>query len=270
MAFKNRMDLHIHTDNSDDGQHSVMLMCEYAVRCGLRAVAITDHCECNLYKRDRYDRSIRQSYFEARKAKAVFSGKLIVLAGMELGQALQDVKAAEDALSANDYDFVIGSLHNVEGQEDFWKIDFKTHDARTLIDRYYSEILQLAKWGKFDSLAHITYPFRYINGVEHLEIDENDYSDAIREVLKVLAQNGKALEINVSGLRQPYGKTLPELRFVRMFKELGGEFITVGSDAHICKDVGADIEAGMQTAIDAGFDKITLFQNRQPLLIPIE
>lgn len=270
MSFKNLMDFHIHTDNSDDGNHSVMLMCEYAVRNRLRAAAITDHCECNRYRKDRFDRSIRQSYFEARKAKAVFSGKIIVLAGMELGQATQDLSAAEDALAANDYDFVLGSLHNVAGEVDFWKIDYKQKDAAKLLDRYYNELIDLIKWGKFDCLSHITYPFRYINGVEKLDLDPSRWNDQTEVILKMLAENGKALEINTSGLRQPYGKTFPTLDTVKRFKELGGEFITVGSDAHICKEVGANIQEGMQIAKDAGFNHIALFQNRQLLQIPIE
>ena len=71
MSFKNLVDFHLHTDNSDDGFDPVMLMCEYAVNAGLRAIAITDHCECNRYRADiyRFDKSIRQSFIEAKKAK---------------------------------------------------------------------------------------------------------------------------------------------------------------------------------------------------------
>ena len=71
MGFKNLVDFHLHTDNSDDGFDPVMLMCEHAVNVGLRAVAITDHCEINRYRADiyRFDKSIRQSFIEAKKAK---------------------------------------------------------------------------------------------------------------------------------------------------------------------------------------------------------
>ena len=62
---------------------------------------------------------------------------------MELGQAMQALPEAEDALAARDYDFVIGSLHNVAGEEDFWKVDYKTRDAGKLLHRYYDELLEL-------------------------------------------------------------------------------------------------------------------------------
>ena len=89
MGFKNKVDLHMHTDNSDDGYDPVMLMCEHAVSAGLRVAAITDHCECNRYHRDRFDKSIRQSFFETRKAREAFKDRLILMTGIELGQAMQ-------------------------------------------------------------------------------------------------------------------------------------------------------------------------------------
>ena len=109
MGFKNLVDFHLHTDNSDDGFDPVMLMCEHAVNAGLRAVAITDHCEINRYRADiyRFDKSIRQSFIEAKKAKDAFKNHLIIMAGIELGQATQNLEDTNDALSANDYDFIL-------------------------------------------------------------------------------------------------------------------------------------------------------------------
>ena len=103
MSFKNLVDFHLHTDNSDDGFDPVMLICEYAVNAGLRAIAITDHCECNRYRADiyRFDKSIRQSFIEAKKAKEAFSDHLIIMTGIELGQPTQNLDDASDALSAN-------------------------------------------------------------------------------------------------------------------------------------------------------------------------
>jgi hypothetical protein len=73
MACKSVMDLHVHTDNSFDGHHSTMYMCETAVSKGLRAVAFTDHCEVDAYYKDNFDRSVRQSYIENAKARWALS-----------------------------------------------------------------------------------------------------------------------------------------------------------------------------------------------------
>ena len=96
------------------------------------------------------------------------------------------------------------------------------------------------------------------------------FSDKVDEILSLLVKNEKALEINTSGLRQKLGKTMPEEDVVRRFKQLGGEFVTVGSDAHYAKDIGAGVDVGMEIAQRIGFDCVTLFQNRQPVQIPIE
>ena len=87
----------------------------------IRDRTITDHCECNVYREEEYDRSVRQSYFEARKASAVFHGRLHVRAGIELGQPMQNIEAAEDILDACDFDFTLASVHNVQGMPDFYE-----------------------------------------------------------------------------------------------------------------------------------------------------
>ena len=56
----------------------------------------------------------------------------------------------------------------------------------------------------------------------------------------------------------------------RRFKELGGEFITIGSDAHFAEHLGAGIEEGMAMAERAGFKFVTFFQSREPMPVKIE
>lgn len=270
MSYKNLIDLHIHTENSDDGFYPVSLMIEHAVKSEMTVAAITDHCECNRYRKDGFDRLIRQSFVDTVKCKSVFDGQVKLLAGIELGQAMQDLAAAQDALGANNYDFVIGSLHNVAGEEDFWKVDYKTKDAAKLLHRYYDELAELIEWGCFDTLAHITYPLRYIIGVEHIEINLDQYQSQIDEVLKLLVKYGKALEVNTSGLRQPYGKLLPDVEIISRFKELGGKYVTIGSDAHQYTDVGKNISDGYDAIIKSGFDSVTYFEKRQPVSVCIE
>ncbi len=270
MGYKNLVDLHIHTDNSDDGFDPVSLMGEYAVKKNLVIAAITDHCECNRYKKDGFDKTIRQSFDISIREKENFKNDIKLIAGMELGQAMQALPEAEDALAARDYDFVIGSLHNVAGEEDFWKVDYKTRDAEKLLHRYYDELCELLEWGKFDTLAHINYPLRYIIGVEHIDLNLAEYEKQVDDVLKLVISKNKALEVNTSGLRQPYGKLIPDVDILTRFKELGGKYVTIGSDAHHYYDVGAGITEGLNAIKQAGFDEITYFENRNPIMLKIE
>lgn len=271
MNYKNIVDFHIHTDNSDDGFDPVMLMCEHAVSAGLRAVAITDHCECSRYRAEtyRFDKAIRQSFLEAKKAKGAFANHLIIMAGIELGQATQDFDAAYDALGANEYDFILGSMHCLKGQPDFWQVDYEKNDPFEFFDMYLDQLYELVKWNGFDSLAHLTYPLRYINGEHHFGLELSNYAEKVDEILKLLAKNEKALEINTSGYRQAYGKPLPDFDVVKKFKELGGRYITFGSDAHHATDVGKNIADGMEMAKAAGFSYFTIYEQHVPMLVPI-
>lgn len=270
MKFKNILDMHAHTDNSFDGNHSTMYMCEKACEKGLRAVAFTDHIEIDCYLKNRFDKTAVQSFFEVSKARSAFKGKLVVCAGIELGEPTYDIATADKVISERKYDFVIGSIHNLRGMEDFSHLDYPSCDVDKILSEYFDELCALADWGKIDTLAHMTYPLRYIVGKYNIPVDLSKYKDKIDETLKLLAEKDTALEINTSGLRQKLKATLPDEDIVRRFRQLGGKMVTIGSDAHYAEHLGSGIETGMEIAKRCGFDSVTLFQSRNPIEIPIE
>lgn len=272
MAFKNIIDLHTHTDNSFDGHHSTMFLCETAVTKGIKAIAFTDHLEMDAFYRDNFDKTAIQSFFEVSKARSAFKGKLLVCVGAELGQASYDIPTSEKLLSAMNYDIVIGAIHNLPGGEDPYYTDFSDDsvDYMKLLEDYLNCELKMAQWGGFDTLAHMTYPLRYIVGNYGRTVDMTRFKDIIDEILITLIKNEKALEINTAGLRQKIGITSPDESIVRRYKELGGKLITLGSDAHYAADLGAGIQQGYELALRCGFDKVAVYQNRIPTLVPIE
>ena len=123
------IDTHVHTDNSPDGHHSAMYMCECAEMAGLRAIAFTDHVEADAYRRDHYDRVALQSFIDVTKARSAFRGKLLVCAGVELGQPMYDVATSEEILANLPYDMVIGSVHNFQNEQDFMYLVDSFHEA---------------------------------------------------------------------------------------------------------------------------------------------
>lgn len=270
MKYRYISDSHVHSDCSRDANDPTMMMCESAARLGFYALTMTDHCECNAYVSEAYDRSIRQSYFEARKASAVFNSRLHVYAGVEIGQPMQDKAAAEDLLDACDFDFALASVHNTKNHADFYDMDYDHVDINDELNRYFDEMLEMIEWGKFDSLAHLTYPWRYIVGEHNIAIDDELYTDKIDEVLKALIQKRKALEINTSGLRQKLGSTMPGLALLKQYWELGGKLITIGSDAHRWADVGGGIEQGLDLLRKVGFHHYTIYTHHEPKFLPIE
>lgn len=270
--YRNIVDLHVHTDNSFDGNHSATFFCEKAEFLDLRAVAFTDHCEVDQYRADNnYEKRIFQAFFEVAKVRSAFRGKLLVLNGLELGQPAYDIETANKIVARYDYDHILGSVHNLRGGEDFYFMkDVKPQEADELLKKYFDELIEMLKWGKFDVLAHLTYPLRYFYSQSNLTIDLNNYKKQIDEILYITAKTDKALEINTAALRQPLKKLSPEADIVKRFKELGGKYISVGSDAHYAEHLANGIDKAYDCAIAAGFDSITFYQKHTPMKMKIE
>ncbi len=270
MSFKNIMDLHVHTDNSFDGNHSIMYMCEKACEKNVKAVAFTDHVEADCYYEEHYDKVAVQSYFDTVKARCAFDGKLIVCSGIELGEACFNPETADKIISERKYDFVVASIHNLREEQDFCFFDYADYDVEGILDEYFDEELNLVQWGKFDSLAHLTYPLRYIAGEQKIPVNMKRFSKKIDDILSLLAEKDKALEINTSGLFQKLKSTMPGEDVVKRFRELGGKLVTVGSDSHFAQRIGRGVEEGMELAKRCGFDSVTLYKDREPIEVPIE
>ena len=267
--FLNIFDSHTHSDTSWDARHSITFLCETAVKKGILGFAITDHVEINEFYSRNIEKRIRQGHFEMLKARAAFGKNLILSYGIELGQMTYDMDLTRKVLSMVDRDFVLASLHCIRGSEDFYYMNFEGTDPYALLAEYYEELIAIAKLGLFDSMAHISYPVRYMNGNYDLGVDLTRMDDHIETLLRILAQNGKALELNTCGMREKIGEPSPTLRYLKRFRELGGEFLTIGSDAHSADVIGAGIQEGMSLAKEAGFDCFTFYKKRQPRLLQI-
>ncbi len=263
------VDSHIHTEHSIDSEAPIDEICERAYENGLKAVTFTDHCEID--KMDNLFSFLDDCVEDYLRVKEKYSNKIEVLIGTEIGQPITDKKMTADIISKYDFDFVIGSVHCAPGDPDFSFLDYTiaSRDPYRYLDPYFDELLKTAKWGKMDALAHITYPLRYFVGVSHMDVDMTRYYDIIDEVYKSLISGGVALEINASGLRQEIGKTLPDEFYLTRYRELGGELITVGSDAHFPQDVGTGIARAMEIAKSCGFKYLACYKKRKPVMIKL-
>lgn len=267
--YKNISDCHNHSNISYDGKDSPRDLCIKASSLGLIHHTITDHCECEEY--DKQGRDYRSVVDKSHRAllelKEEFPALLI---GIELGQPLQNPSAVEDVFSLREYDFVIGSLHSMQNCKDFYywnKMNMEVYDA---LDRYFAELPSMVKAGGFDSLGHLSYPLRYICGENGLHVDMNRYDEPIRELFSLMVDNGIALELNTSGLRQKIGCTLPDINYIKLYRSLGGQMVTIGSDAHRCEDLGQGIVSGLQLLESAGFTHYTVFKKREPIYVKIQ
>lgn len=265
MSKPTRCDSHIHTDNSFDSETPAELQVDRAHELGIEYITITDHCDILEWS----DEDIARSNAQAVELNKKYSD-LTVLRGIELGEPLQDLEGTSQALGLCEYDFVLCSLHNIRNEEDFYFLHPTIDEAHELLTRYFDELLEMVQWNEFDSLAHLTYPLRYMIGREKLDIDMTAYHPVIREILGALAANGKALEINTSGRRTDDGFLMPTAEYVKLFRELGGKYITLGSDAHVPEHLAVGMSDGIAAAKEAGFNCATIFVERKPVEIPLE
>lgn len=269
--YHNLFDSHMHSDNSIDGSHSVIYMAEQAQSRGLMGIAITDHAECERLSEPGYLTRILQSIFDVAKGKAAFRHRMTFGAGIEVGVNGRCFAAADKLVGSYAFDFVLGAVHNDKNGACYYHAPYASNTPeqnKALLDRYFEDVMDTVAWGGFDSLAHITYPLR--SAAQHsICLDLGLYKEQIDVILKGLADGGKALEINTSGLRSPLGELMPPLWMLRRFRELGGEYVTIGSDAHQADHVGQGIEQAMEALDQAGFDYFAFYRARRPIMLRV-
>lgn len=254
-------DYHVHSRMSPDGAASMTELAEQAVRAGLDEVCFTDHVEpervCGCMDWD----ALRREFETARAASAV-----PLRLGMELGEALWDFPAAEQLVREGaELDFIIGSIHclppELGGGNLFTCAPADDREAHAAIAGYLAQVKALAAWGQFTVLGHLTVPLRYFarRGMAHLTFDP--YEAEVREILTLLIQNGCGLELNTS----QGGTPEPGMKWLRMYRELGGEVVTLGSDTHRPQTLGAGIQEGQALLRACGFSRFCTFDRKRPV-----
>lgn len=275
MEHRFASDCHTHSNCSFDGESSMEDMCRRAEELGLYYYTVSDHCECNKWEEapgheTGYREVAAKAWAQMEECRQRHPA-LRFLKGVELGQPLQDPAAAEEALRGRDYDFVIGSVHNVAGERDFYHMgQGKLPPERwgEMFSRYFQEILDMIRWGGFDSLAHVTYPLRYLSAPGEAP-SFAPWREELEEVLSALAKADKALEMNTSRLARKGAPRLPDLEVLTAFRQLGGKLVTLGSDAHRTEDLAQGIDQGMEILKQAGFQEFAVFVKREPVLLPL-
>ena len=226
--------------------------CERALEIGLPAIAFTEHADFALVHEGQHSVDIAGYLDAVERCRAKFKG-LRILTGVELGEPHWYPRETAEVLAAAPLDQVHGSIHCIRLDGDL--LDASQFRKREGIDfpravrEYFRETLAMVDSGQpFETLAHIDYPKRYwLAGVAPYR--EEDYKEEIRAILSAAARTGRVLEVNTTR-----GDTLgPDLTVVRWWRELGGQAVSYGSDAHQPDKVGAGFELATQMVEAAGF-----------------
>lgn len=271
-------DCHTHSKYSFDGKENISDMCEAAVKRGLSVLTVTDHCDIDDIIEGKYPEYDAESYIaDIEKEKTAFSDKLILLKGIELGQAIYYPDKAKELIGKYKYDFVIGSMHNLRQSPDFsqykWK-DMTDSQIEYYFRRSLEEIYRITEFEGVNTIAHINYPVRYIRRAGK-ELKYDAFLREIGDIYRKIIEKKISLECNTSGWhKQPVPddinkRTLPDTELLQMYYDLGGRMITIGSDAHAKDFIGTGINESLSVLKKIGFEYITVYINGQPVSTPI-
>lgn len=259
-------DYHCHSILSPDGYVPLAEMARAAVDAGLSEVCLTDHCDLLDSDANRvhtYDWRPALEQFQATLPQ--FEGRLKLRLGIEFGMGHLDPAESEAILDQPELDFVIGSVHNLceeKGGTDFYYVEYNSRaDCDRALDDYFDSLDKLVRTDYYDVLGHIIYPLRYMHGLGSME----PYYGRIHELLRAAARMGRGMEINTYR-----GNTLGEWRPVlERWKDVGGEIVTVGSDAHQPQHIGLGVREAYELLRDTGFRYVAVYEKRKPRMIPL-
>ncbi|MBR1779755.1 MAG: histidinol-phosphatase HisJ family protein [Clostridia bacterium] len=269
MKYKFYSDSHVHSDNSPHSSDPIVKICEKAVALQFYSISILDNCECDLSTERDYEKSLKQSFFEVKKAQSSFKDQLNIFSGIEIGQPHRNKLFTLKALDVANFDYILGAVHRLRSLSDFFDMDYSENDVYEVLDTYFDEILEVIEFGYFDSLAHFNYPVKYITKHFGIKLDSDKICRKVRMILEKLAKAEKALEISLSLNLKGDGSILSNKNLLQEFKKAGGKYITIGSGAHDSTTLGQDLDEAFSLILDSGFDKFTIFKGRVPILLPI-
>lgn len=276
-------DYHIHTEFSDDSVEPMENVVEKAIDMGLAEICFTDHVDYGI----KIDWDVYQTLSPAQKEKVgillnvdypayfqkiaqlrkKYFGKLAIKQGLEFGIQTHTIPAYQKLFNNCDLDFVILSCHQVDDKE-FWTHDFQKGKTPAEYNaKYYKEIYDcMLRYKDYSVLGHLDMIQRYNSPLYPFAASK----EIIAEILKQAITDGKGIEINTSSFRYNLPDLTPERDILKLYRDLGGTVITIGSDCHKAKDTGdhiAFVHAELKTM---GFSSFCTFQQMQPVFHPLQ
>lgn len=262
-------DYHTHTRISPDAKYSMTDMAEAAVKAGMNELCFTDHLEPIVwYTMQLCDNPIDWKAMTAdfAAAEAAMGDRIRLRLGLELGDAMWSYSHTEKLLeAAPELDFIIGSVHTLseafDGSDLYLFRPENEQKALAGMRDYLERLYQMAKWGKFSALSHLTLPLRYLNENQGFHLSFDGFEAEIAEIFRTALERGLGIEVNTNRGNTP----LPDAKWLKMYREMGGEVITLGTDAHTPEFVGCAIRERQQLLKDCGFKHFCTFEKMQPI-----
>jgi histidinol-phosphatase (PHP family) len=266
--IKKYIDHHTHTQASPDADQNLTMeiYVQKAIELGYPGVMFTDHAEYDFIA-PLFDKKIDYSVYYNQIVDLRLKYKFPIFMGIEIGYQPHLVEKLDSIVKSHLFDFVILSVH-MGDKKDFYNGDFFSGKTQSEgYQRYFEIVLEAIETvDNFDVFGHIDYITRCGN-YENKSYDFEYHKPILTKILKTLIAKNKGIELNTSGLRHGVGTMYPRIELLKLYKQLGGNILTLGSDAHHLKDYQKDFDLAISIIQEAGFSSITHFSQRQSYYI---
>lgn len=263
-------DYHLHSDFSGDCVESMEDSILQAIKVGGKQLCFTDHLDYD-YPETEVEFTFDEEGFskELKLLQEKYGDKIIIQKGIELGLQPHLAKECMSFVEQFQPDFVLCSFH-VADRKDMYNGDFyKNRTPEMVWHDYFDDVLKsLEAFKDYSVVGHLDIPKRYHDATKNAAMSL--YAEKLEEVLMLIIQDGKGIEVNMSGLRTPANETLPSRNILKKYYELGGQYITIGSDAHRKEDIYSHFKDVLEMLNDIGFEYYTIYDKRKPIQMSIK
>lgn len=265
-----KADMHMHSSFSMDSEARPEEMIEAAITDGLEYICLTDH-----YDKDNFDWGDEgifdaEEYFKVMpELQENYRDQIGIGIGVEIGLQPYLKEFYREFAKKYPFDFIIGSVHSVRRVDVATKKMFKENVDEKAYRIYLEEMLKNVEEIKdFDVLGHLDYMVRYSKqGVKSYRCE--DYMDITDEIFKILIDEGRGIELNMSGFKYGLSQSHPHPELLKRYRELGGEILTIGSDGHEPKHIAYDFHRAKDILENCGFRYYTQFKQRKPFFVSV-
>ncbi len=270
-----RSDSHMHSNFSGDSKAALGHMIHGAVAKGLNNICFTDHNDPSFpypckEEEGMFDLDTNHYMESLAQTADLYKDKITIRRGVEIGIQTHIYEDLSRYISQYPFDFVIGSSHLCQGTDPYYPAFWEGRTTKDCFASYFEEIRQnVHHFTDFDVYGHLDYVVRYAPN-KNKDFRFKDYEDFFEDILKTLIQKGKGIEINSAGFRQGLNYPNPCPEIINLYKILGGEIITIGSDAHKPEDIASNFTRIEEILLSCGFRYYTIFKNRKPEFIKLD
>lgn len=263
-------DFHLHSNFSEDSTSPMEDMIKEGIKQNLKGMCFTEHTDLDfpgnnftfLADLDAYEKTFLQ-------LKEKYRSQIKLYLGLEVGLQPHLKEEIPALCASRNFDFLIGSTHVADCLDPYDNAFFENRTETQAYQRYFEVLLKnLQTYSCFDTCGHIDYVVRY-GPSKNVHYCYKNHADILDEILKTLIDKGIGLECNTAGFKYGLGQPHPSTEILKRYKELGGELLTLGSDAHAPCHIAYDFQKASDLLKACGFRYYTIFKERKSEFIPL-